>query len=385
MKILYLVTDDSFFWSHRRSLAAAARDAGSEVVVATQPGPLRERIEAEGFRFVPVRMGRSLRPDAVARGVADVTRLYREQRPDLVHHVAMRPVFTGTLAAWRSGVPSVVNHVTGLGWVFTAGPAPLRWTVERLYRASFAHPGSRAIFQNSDDRDHFVERRLVDPGRCQVILGSGVDTERYRPVPEPAGTPRVLLASRMLRAKGIADLVEAGRILRDRGVDHGIVLAGRPDEKNPSSIPAAELDAWHDAGLVDWKGQHDDVAALLAEAHVACLPTYYREGVPKFLLEAMSCGRPVVTTRTPGCREVVEPGTNGLLVDPRRPDELADALQELLLDPDLRRSMGEASRHMVGSRFSDPVVIDRTFDVYRELTGGAWSTPGPDPVLSWTS
>ncbi len=372
MKVVYLVPDDGFFWSHRRELAAAVRDAGCEVVVATPPGPFRERIEEQGFAHRPVRMARSLRPLDVARSMRDVVRLYRAERPDLVHHVSMRAVLCGGLAARLAGVPSVVNLVTGLGWVFSSAPAPLRRAVEAAYRLALSDPDNWTVFQNPDDRDEFVRRRLVSPERASVILGSGVDTCRIRPAPEPDGVPTVLLAARMLTTKGVADLVEAGRILRARGVEHRIVLAGSPDAEHPTSIPAETLSAWNDEGTVSWVGFAESVPPLLAECHVACLPSYYREGVPKFLLEAMAAERPIVTTDTPGCRELVPEERSGVLVAPRRPEELADALSSLLCDPEARRAKGRAARVLVDERFALDKVIEQTFRVYAQVTGGAW-------------
>jgi glycosyltransferase involved in cell wall biosynthesis len=372
MKVIYLVPDDGFFWSHRRELAAAVLEAGCQVVVATPPGPFRERILAHGFEHRPIRMTRSLAPLDFARSMRDVVALYRAERPDLVHHVSMRAVLCGGLAARLAGVPSVVNLVTGLGWVFSSAPSALRRGVEQAYRIALRDPRNWTVFQNPDDRDDFVRRRLVAPERASVILGSGVDTHGIRPAPEPGGVPTVLLAARMLAPKGVSDLVEAGRILRARGVEHRIVLAGNPDVRNPSSIPVETLRAWNAEGAAHWVGHADDVGALLASCHVACLPSYYREGVPRFLLEAMAAGRPIVTTDTPGCRELVPQGKSGVLVAPRRPDELAGALQALFSDGAARRRMGSAGRVLVDEHFALDKVIEQTFDVYGQVTGEAW-------------
>ncbi|MEM7310464.1 MAG: glycosyltransferase family 4 protein [Planctomycetota bacterium] len=373
MKVLYLVPDDAFFWSHRRALAAAVLEAGCEVVVATPDGPCRDRIEAEGFTFRAVPMPRSLRPLDLARTVRAIVALYRAEQPDLVHHISMRAILGGGLAARITRVPAVVNLVTGLGWVFSSGPRLLRWMVRLAYRLCLDDRASWTVFQNPDDRDEFVAQRLVSAERSSVILGSGVDPRRFRPEPEPEGTPSVLLAARMLQAKGVADLVEAGRLLRADGIEHRIVLAGRPDERNPGSIPAGQLEAWNDEGVVHYVGHCEDVASLLGDCHVACLPSYYREGVPKFLLEAMAAGRPIVTTDTPGCRELVPAGaTSGRLVAPRSPREIANALGELLSDSESRRRMGRTARELAEERFTEDAVIEQTFGVYSAVTGAEW-------------
>jgi glycosyltransferase involved in cell wall biosynthesis len=372
MKVIYLVPDDGFFWSHRRELASAVLEAGCRVLVATPPGPFTERIVAQGFEHRPIRMTRSLRPLAIARSMRDVLALYRAERPDLVHHVSMRAVLCGGLAARVARVPSVVNLVTGLGWVFSSAPSALRRAVEAAYRVVLSDPHNWTVFQNPDDRDDFLRRRLVTPDRASVFLGSGVDTRGIRPAPEPSGVPTVLLAARMLAPKGVFDLVEAGRILRARGVEHRIVLAGIPDVLNPSSISVETLRAWNAEGAAHWVGHTDDVGALLDSCHVACLPSYYREGVPRFLLEAMAAGRPIVTTDMPGCRELVPEESSGLLVAPRRPHELAGALELLFSDGEARRRKGVAGRVLVDERFALDKVIEQTFDVYGQVTGAAW-------------
>jgi glycosyltransferase involved in cell wall biosynthesis len=372
VKALYLVPDARFFWSHRRRLAAAAREAGADVIVATPPGPFVERIVADGFAHRPVRMSRGMRPAELARSVLDVLRLYRAERPDLVHHVSMRAILAGGVAARIVRVPGVVNLVTGLGWVFSSANPVLRRLVEQAYRLALADPRQWTVFQNPDDRAEFVARRLVAEARSSVILGSGVCGKSYRPAPEPDGPPVVLFASRMLAPKGVGELVAAGRILRSQGVEHRIVLAGQPDEENPSSITYAELAAWNAQGDAHWVGHLEDVRPALAGAHVACLPTYYREGVPKFLIEAMAAGRPIVTTDTPGCRELVRGSDTGVLVAPRSVDALVDGLKGLLSDPVARRAKGRAARELFDARFTEDRVIAETFDVYGRVTGAAW-------------
>jgi glycosyltransferase involved in cell wall biosynthesis len=371
-KALYLVPDDRFFWSHRRSLAAAARAAGAEVVVATPPGPCVALIEAAGFRHRAVRMTRGTSPGDLARSVLDVVRLYRDERPDLVHHVSMRAVLAGGLAARLVRVPAVVNLVTGLGWVFSDPRPVLKHAVELAYRLCLADPRQWTVFQNPDDRDDFVARGLVAAERSTVILGSGVDASSFQPTPEPDGPPVILFASRMLAPKGVGDLVEAGRMLHRDGVEHEIVLAGAPDALNPSSIQAAELAAWGREHGVRCVGHLDDVRPALAAAHVACLPTWYREGVPRFLIEAMAAGRPIVTTDTPGCRELVRDADTGVLVRPRSPGEIAAALKSLIADPDARRAKGRAARQAFDARLTEEHVIAQTLAVYERATGSAW-------------
>ncbi|HED64095.1 MAG TPA: glycosyltransferase family 1 protein [Planctomycetes bacterium] len=382
MKVLFLVTDDWYFLSHRVGLARALRDRGDEVVVVTAPGNRVPEIEAEGFRHLPL---------AFRRGKADqplnmlvlrrLTRIYRAERPDLCHHVSFLPIFYGALAARRAGIEAVIHAVTGLGHAFVDGGAPrrvLRWAVERAYRAAFRRGNPIVLFQNGDDRAHFVSAGLTDPRSCRVILGSGVPIDRFRPVPEPSrsGAPPVMLhPSRMLWTKGVGDSIEASRLLFERDVDHKLVLAGRTHASNPRSIPDSTLDAWQRDGLCSWLGHTDDMPALFASSAIVTLPSVYREGVPMALLEAAASARPIVTTDVPGCREVVVDGVNGFLVPVHRPDLLADRLALLIADPDLRARMGRAGRERAERLFSQEHVVEQTLACYAELLEPAAPLP----------
>lgn len=370
MKLLYLVTEDWYFWSHRLPLARAARDAGHEVLVATAPGALRARIEAEGFRYFPLVLRRRPRsPLQHLAAVRELERLYRRERPDLVHHVSMLPVLAGSMAARRAGVSAVVNAVTGLGHVFLAQGAWARLRrglVLRAYRRALRPPGTRLIVQNEDDRRFFLEHGLVRPAQVALIPGSGVDTGRFQPSPEPAGVPTILYTGRMLATKGLRELAAAARLLRQRGVPFRLRLAGRLDPANPAALAESELRSWEEEGLLEWLGPRDDIPELLAQCAIVCLPSY-REGLSLSLLEGAASARPLVATDVPGCREVVQHGRNGLLVPPRAPQPLADALQSLLLDPALRFRMGQTGRDLVLERFSLQRILPQTLALYQEL------------------
>ncbi len=386
MKLLFLVTDDWFFWSHRLHLARAARDAGFDVAVATSRGSYEKRIEAEGFDFHPVSFARSV-PGQVRNLplVLELTRLYARLQPDLCHHVSFLPVLYGSLAARRAKVRSVVNAITGLGHAFISPRAihPLRWAMERAYRHVLRGEHVRTIFQNADDQNLFVERGLVAAEQTAIVPGSGVDTERFRPSPEVAGPPVVLFASRMLWSKGAGVLVKAGEILRQRGVAHELRLVGRPHPSNPDSIAEAQLEEWDRSGSARWMGYQSDMPGVLAGAHVVCLPSHYREGVPLALIEGAAAGRPLVATDSPGCRDIVRHGQNGLLVPERDPMALAQALETLIGEADVRARMGQAGRALVEERFSKDVVNAGILRVYRELLDGAWpEDPRGGPVLT---
>lgn len=371
-KLLYLVTEDWYFLSHRLALARAARDAGFEVVVATRVSEHGEQIAAEGFRLVPIKLRRrSHAPLGEAAALLEIIRLYRRERPDLVHHVALKPTLYGALAAAVTGTPAVVNALTGMGYVFISRDwkaRAVRPVIRTCFRLLLDRPGSRLILQNPDDKRMLVKAGVIAPGRVAVIRGSGVDTSHFAPAPEPAGPPVALLVSRMLWDKGIGEAVEAARILRERGVPLRLVLAGAPDPENPASIPEAQLRRWNAEGVIEWKGHVDDVAAALRESHIAVLPSY-REGLPKTLLEAAAAARPIVASDVPGCREIARHGENGLLVPARQVGPLADAIERLAGDAELRQRMGRRGREMVEECFSEAAVAGQTLALYRDMLG----------------
>lgn len=376
-RILIIVNAEWYFWSHRLSLAKALQAQGFEVVVAAAvERGYRTAIEDQGLRFIPLRLQR--RSTSVVKELAslwELINLYRAERPSLVHHVTIKPVLYGSLAAKLAAVPAVMNTVPGLGYVFLrAGWRPwlLRQLISVMYRVALAGNSVRVIFQNPDDRDSFIANKLVAPQRTRLIRGSGVDIHRFTPAPEPAGTPIILLASRLLWDKGLAELAEAARLLQQKGVACRVVIVGVPDRENPNAVPATTLEAWQSEGIIEWWGLRDDMPRVLQMTSIVVLPTYYPEGVPKILLEAAACERAIVTTDVPGCREIVRHGDNGLLVPPRNARALADALETLLCDPALRARMGQRGREIVVAEFSEEQVIRETLTVYRDLLGQHW-------------
>lgn len=369
-RILYVGNDAGYFVSHRLPQARAARAAGYEVHVATPLAREVELIRAEGFEFhaLPVkRWGRHVWEE-IASFLA-FYRLYRSIRPDLVYHVTIKPILYGGIMARLARVPAVVNAVTGLGYVFVAQDYKvrlLRVAVKMAYRLALRHPKSRVIFQNPDDLNSFLKEGLVDKSNAVLIKGSGVDVDRFSVVREPVGPPVVMLASRMLWDKGVGEFVKAATLLKGVGIDARFVLVGGNEPDNPATVSTDQLQVWDRSGVVEWWGRHEDMPAVFSQAHVVCLPSY-REGVPKVLIEAAACGRPIVTTDVPGCREIVRHGENGLLVPVRDAAALADALRRLIEDPVLRQRMGAKGREIVVSEFSLEKVISEILVVYREL------------------
>lgn len=367
-KLLFLVTEDWYFVSHRMPLAVAARQAGYEVTVVTRVGEHTQTIRNAGLRLITIVLSRrGKNPFSELLLVARLLAIYRRERPDIVHHVAMKPMLYGSLAARLAGVRHVVNAMAGRGWLFTSRS----WLAGVLGRGvSFAFRKllnrGVVIVQNPDDMEWLVNVG-VESDRVHLIRGSGVDVNQFSFTREPKGEPVVVLASRMIWDKGIGEFVAAARNLKQRGIAARFVLVGNPDTANNASIPRGCLEAWHAEGVIEWWGHRNDMAQVFAQSHLVCLPSYYREGVPKVLLEAAACGRAIVTTDMPGCREIVSHGDNGLLVPPRNEAALADALQALLQDPERRSRMGARGRERAVEEFSLDKVVAETLTLYREI------------------
>jgi glycosyltransferase involved in cell wall biosynthesis len=365
-KLLFLVTEDWYFVSHRLPLALAARDAGYAVTVAAREGAHGQMIRDAGLAFIPFELSR--RGGNAVMEIARLVSLYRRERPAIVHHVALKPVLYGSLAARLAGVTWVINAVAGLGWLFTSGGLVVRLArpvICTVLAKLLAAPDSRVIVQNPDDLA-LLKTAGVPQDHLRLIRGAGVDTALFTPVSAPPLPVTVMLVARMLWAKGVGEFVAAARRLHGEGLSARFVLVGEPDPANPAAVPLADLQAWHGRDGIEWWGRREDMPVVLRQAHVACLPSY-REGLPKSLLEAAACGLPIVTSNTPGCREAVAEGDNGFLVPVRDADALAVALKKLILDAELRRRMGERSRARSLAEFSQEIVVRQTLALYREL------------------
>lgn len=391
-RLLFLVTEDWYFCSHRLPMARAARDAGFEVVVATRVADHGAPIRAEGFRLHPLGWRRRAGPLAELRALVELVRLYRRERPAVVHHVALKPVVFGSLAARlaalgdRAAAPATVNALAGLGhgfagttWRGRQGRALLSWVLGRL----IDRPRALTLFQNPDDRDRLVARGIVAHDRTRLVRGSGIELDHYQPLPppspDPPGAPVICAAvARMLRSKGIPTAIEALRRARARGVALELWLVGAPDPDSPSSLSMAELEAWASEPGLRWLGHVADVRTVWRDAAIALLPSTGGEGVPKCLLEAAACARPIVATDVPGCREIVQPGVNGVLVPPGDAAALADALAALAADPARRTAWGAAGRRLVESDLAADAVGRAVVALYRELLDGA-PAPGAAP------
>ncbi|HVY59854.1 MAG TPA: glycosyltransferase family 4 protein [Xanthobacteraceae bacterium] len=367
-RLLYVVTEDWYFLSHRLPMARAARSAGFEVHVAANVKDGAKAILDEGFVLHPVPFARGrLSPRAALATIRALRRVHRAVSPAIVHHVALQPTVFGLLAAIGQPAASV-NAVTGLGHTFIADTLKarlVRRAIGLVLRTLLNRGRSVALVQNPDDRD-LLDALGIAPQRIALIPGSGVDVERLRPVPEPDGPVTVGFVGRLLDDKGIHVLVAAHRMLRTKGLPLNLLIAGTPDAANPASISAEEATGWAREPGITWLGHVSDITTVWAHAHVAVLPSR-REGLPKSLLEAAACGRPMVATDVPGCREITIDGKTGLLVPPDDPVALAGAIEHLAASPELRARYGAAARRLAVEWFSAEAIGRATVALYTRL------------------
>jgi glycosyltransferase involved in cell wall biosynthesis len=369
-KILYFVTEDWYFCSHRLSLAKAVQSAGFTVSVLARVNRHADIIKNSGMNLIPLDIARGgINPITEINILRKVWLIYLQEKPCLVHHVALKPVLYGSFVAMFMPDLKVVNLLAGLGAIFSSSNwkavflrPVIRWSIRILLQRT----NSVTIVQNEEDFNFLYYELGVSSKQLKLIKGSGVNTEQFYPLKNMQDEVRVALVSRLLLTKGVGEYVAAVKLLKQNGVVFKAYLVGEPDEENITSISAKDIEEWGKEGFVNCLGRIDNVAQFWQEMHICVLPSY-REGMPKSLIEAAASGLPIVTTNTPGCNDIVVDGVNGFLVPPRSINELANAMERLILNKDLRESMGKAGRRRVESEFSDAIVLSQTLDVYREM------------------
>lgn len=370
-RLLYVASEDWYFLAHRLPMARAARDAGYEVHVATRVVDGAAAIEAEGFKLhpIPFRRGRVALFSAL-NTVFTLRRLHHDVAPAIAHHVALQVIVLGSLASLGRLTP-VVNAFTGFGFIFTSDTMKarlLRPVIVVLLRRLCMRKKTVVLVENPDDRDALVSLGIMSD-HITVIPGSGVDVGRFQPMAEPAGTPTVAFVGRLLEDKGIRTLVAAIRLLNSRAHTVDLVIAGDVDPANPASVSASELADWTRDPNIRWAGHVKDIAEIWAQAHIAVLPSR-REGLPMALVEAAACGRPLIATDVPGCREVVIGDKTGLLVRLDDTASLANAIKQLADSQPLRQRYGVAARRLAVEKFSAGTVGDQITQLYKNLVGG---------------
>jgi glycosyltransferase involved in cell wall biosynthesis len=370
--LLLVVNVAWYFRLHRLALAKAASDDGFDVHVATAPDTPAdaEEIKRAGLVYHPIKIRRGRwRPLEDLRLAWQLYRIQRQLAPDVVHHITIKPVMFGTLAARLAGAPAIVNAMSGLGFVFTAvgGVASMRRAAVMLaYRALFASSKVRVIFENRDDMSLFVEKKFVPPSQATVVRGVGVDARRFQGRQERGAVPLIVLPGRMLWDKGVREFCAAAAMLRAEGVQASFALVGPLDPENPAAIPQSWLDEQSRGSGVEWWGHRSDMSAVYAQASIVCLPSY-REGLPTVLVEGAASNCAIVATDVPGCREVIVHGETGLLVSPRDAGSLAEALRKAITDPVLRFRLAAAAYAFVTAELSEERITSGTIRIYREM------------------
>lgn len=369
--LLFVVNTPEFFLSHRLPIAIAAHKAGYEVHVASAEGDGVQAVLAHGFVHHSIGFARSgQNPWVEFKTLVSLVHVMSRVRPDIVHLITIKPVLYGGIAARLVRVPAVVSAISGLGTVFLAHSWATRLRrrlIIKLYKAAFRQRSLAVIFQNPDDRDTLISSGAIQWHDTRMIRGSGVSLDDYPCITEPEGRPVVVMAARLLRNKGVVEFVDAARVLRDRGIDVDMRLIGSPDLGNPASVTDLELERWKSERIVTLMGYRKDIAHQYASANIVCLPSYYGEGLPKSLVEAAACGRAVVTTDHPGCRDAIRPEETGVLIPIKDSLALANAIQRLIENPDLRRKMGKAGRALAEDAFSIDQIVDQHLKIYDEV------------------
>ena len=368
LKLFIIVSEDWSFWSHRLSLAQSAIDAGFNVTVLTKINELEDKIKEKGINVININFVRSSKsPITDLLNIIKLFSIFRKEKPDIIHNVALKTILIGSLAALFNRKSVVVNAFTGLGYVFSSNQLQakiIRLFIKPAFQLITLKHNYWTIFQNPDDSNLFNGLGLIEPERSVIIRGSGVDTNEFLQATDTNNTPVVMLASRMLWDKGIGEFVEAAKRIRDENSDAKFILVGDSDTDNPMSIPVSTLETWAKEGHVSWEGHSNNMPETLALASIVCLPSY-REGLPKVLLEAAAVGRPLIATDVPGCREIVKNGENGILVKLKDVDSLYNAIKILMSDNEMRQAMGKKSRLLIESELSTDIINKQTLQLYK--------------------
>ncbi len=373
-KILFVINSDWGFLLYRTPLAIAAKNKGIQVWVASPNTGDASKIISMGFNYIELPMSR--------KGVnilnefftfLRILNIYFKLKPDLIHQVTIKPIIYGTIASAILNKAFVVNAISGLGFTFSSSSSSrfLKFLVKNLLKISLKYRKSKIIFQNPDDFNLFIENKLISSNQGVLIKGSGVDCKVFSPsLTDFSKEITVILPSRMIIEKGIYEFVNAARLLHLDFPNVRFVLVGKIDSGNPSSIDYFEIMSWEKEGIIEWWGHQSDMVTVLNKSTMVVLPTFYGEGLPKVLLEAAACSKPIISTNVPGCKEIVRHEVNGLLIPPKDEVALAEAIQRLLDNPEFARQLGKNGREIVQNEFSEALVVEKTFEVYELLLAG---------------
>ena len=371
MRVLYVVNSSSFFCSHFLTLAKSIHDNGHAVYVIAGDAIKRNEIENMGFSFICIPLSRSgINPLREILFIINLRSRIINISPDIIHTFTVKPIlYTGLIVSTlrKKERPKVCNSITGLGSAYLSKKISGRmiWSlIKILYKTVFLSPNASAVFENEDDRDFFVELGLVNSSQTYIVNGAGIDTESFLPSEIKTDRVTVVLVARLLKDKGIAEYIDAGKILHEKKINVSLLLVGDVDADNISSMSKTDIKDAHDAGYIEWLGHRTDVVDIYRKAHIACLPSY-REGLPKSLIEAASCGLPIITTNVPGCRQMVHDGTNGMLIEAKSATAIADAIIFLVLNPSVMKDMAISSRAIAVNKFDHQHIVGAFHNIYK--------------------
>ena len=369
MKKILLISRCSWtLYNFRIGLMRELKNQGLNVIGAGASGDgFEQKITEAGFVFIDLPINKkSINPFSDIYLLFKLVALFKKEQPDIVHLFTIKPVIYGGLAAYWAGVPKTVVTITGLGYVFTTGNAWLRVIVEWLYKNALKHCKT-VFFLNNEDKTLFIQKGLVPAEKAKRLPSEGVNTRQFSPnyATSPQSARHFLMIARLIREKGVYVYAEAAKRIKENYSEVTFTLLGGRDIRNPSVIPEKDLVDWQKSGLIQWLGEVDDVREHIAQADVIVLPSYYREGIPRSLLEAAAMGKPLITTDAVGCREVVDEGINGFLVPVQNSQALAAAMEKLINDIDLCQRMGLAGRQKICAEFDERIVIQKTLEAYK--------------------
>jgi glycosyltransferase involved in cell wall biosynthesis len=368
-RLLYVVNEDWAFLLNRLPMARAAQKAGFEVHVATRVNDGARAIEAEGFTLHPIPLRRGgTSPLSAIPAILALRQISARIKPDIAHHSGLQCCVYGSIASFGRKFP-YVSALTGMGYVFTSATwrsrllqTILKWLLPSL----LDRPGDVVLVQNPDDRAALADFG-ISAARIVLIPGSGVDTDALLPLPEPDGPITYGFAGRLLTDKGIRALVAAHDIVRAEGLQTHLLIAGNPDPANPASVSVQEVNEWARRPGITWLGHIKDISSLWRKCHFAVLPSH-REGLPGSLMEAAACGRAMIATDAPGCREIVIDDQTGLLVPIEDPQALARTIMKLATSPELRTRYGNAARELVVSKLSSRIIGEQIVQLYSDVS-----------------
>ena len=372
IKLLILINDLSFFYSHRLPIAIASKKEGFDVVIGYGElgGADPKILKSEGInlKHVPMLRGRfNIFNDL--KTFFNIWSFFKKEKPDIVHLVTIKPYLYGGIISRLAGIKSTVSAVTGLGSLFLQDNLSnkiIRLILFPIFKTAFNHTNQKIILQNNDDANFLIKWGVLSTNKIKIIKGSGVNLNNFTELEEKSGLPTVCLASRLLKDKGIYDFISAAKIIKDRKINVKFLIAGNLDLMNPSGLNINDLKRIKEENYVEVVGYERNIANLYSRSHIICLPSY-REGLPKSLVEAAAAGRAVVTTDVPGCRDAIIVNKTGLLVPLKNPKKLADAIQFLIENPQQRIAMGKAGRILAEKEFSIEKIVKNHLDIFKVL------------------